>query len=185
MKFKGTIVITDPCYLMKDNTEDWEKSGYGQDLSVIGLTDYISEETLYGDWSCMTYKGTEEETSNLIIEWDRMYFEFFNTYNFGGLLEEDKTILYKKFEEDKAKFKEVNTLGEFCADAGMVCVAYLDEVLKYNPEFTICLEKDGVVTVINEFDGDIDYIIEGEGNESALHLVGIGNVNFFTSQSGL
>lgn len=24
MKFKGTIIITDPCYIIKDNTDVWD-----------------------------------------------------------------------------------------------------------------------------------------------------------------
>ena len=65
MKFKGTIVITDPCYL--DNRADkldlWEASDYGENLSVFGCSQWISEGTIYGDWSCTTYKGDKEKLS--------------------------------------------------------------------------------------------------------------------------
>ena len=48
MKFKGTIVITDPCYLKHDSLDRsyWEESGYGEDLSVFGCSQWISEDTL-------------------------------------------------------------------------------------------------------------------------------------------
>lgn len=29
MKFKGDIIITDPCYIIKDNSDDWDKCGWG------------------------------------------------------------------------------------------------------------------------------------------------------------
>lgn len=28
MKFKGDIIITDPCYIIKDNSDDWNKCGW-------------------------------------------------------------------------------------------------------------------------------------------------------------
>jgi len=51
------IVITDPCYVVKD--EDWGKSSYGRDLKVFGVTNYLTRDTLYGDWSCTAYSLDE------------------------------------------------------------------------------------------------------------------------------
>lgn len=48
MKFKGDIVITDPCYVIKRGSEDWRKCNYGDNMEVLGLTKFISESTLYG-----------------------------------------------------------------------------------------------------------------------------------------
>ena len=46
MKVKNiTLVITDPCYI--------KNSGRA--------TKYIDRNTIYGDWSCMCYKGDSEE----------------------------------------------------------------------------------------------------------------------------
>ena len=44
MYFKGTIIITDPCYVIK--SRDWESSNYGRNLR--GFQGYITEYTLYG-----------------------------------------------------------------------------------------------------------------------------------------
>ena len=66
MKFKGTIIITDPGYLASGNkflesTDHWwDETDLGENLHEIGITSYISEDTLYGDWSCFTYKGLKE-----------------------------------------------------------------------------------------------------------------------------
>lgn len=54
MKFKGSIVITDPCYILKEG--DYT-DGY---CMPEDFTDYICRNTIYGDWSCMTYKGTPD-----------------------------------------------------------------------------------------------------------------------------
>ena len=52
MKFKGNIIITDPCYIVKDS--DWEKCDCGNNMEVLGFRTFISESTIYGDWSCTT-----------------------------------------------------------------------------------------------------------------------------------
>ena len=188
MRFKGTVVITDPCYLDNDRPESdnqdwWDESSYGEDLNLIGLSDYLSMDTLYGDWSCFTYKGAKEEVIELEDSWNRKFFEFFNKYNFGGLTEAERVSLRNEFMSDKNKFIEEHTLGEFCADAGKVCVVYLDEVLKFNPYFEEWAKRHPwCVTIIEDFDGDVDYTV---GEEMDLHLVGTGNKPFYTAQAGL
>lgn len=138
MKFKGTIVITDPCYLgcgnekLDDNW--WEESDYGEHLEKFGFTTYITEGTLIGDWSWHTY---EKETKNII--------------------------------------------GQFCADAGLVGVYLLEEILKLNPNFEQwALKHSWCATIIKDFDGDIKYKYDDE-DDDLFHIVGKGNVNFYTS----
>jgi hypothetical protein len=65
----------------------------------------------------------------------------------------------------------------------MVCVVYLDEVLKANPGLQDLIDNcPHCATVIEDFDGDIRYEV---GDDDDAHIVGIGNKNFYTSQSGL
>lgn len=174
MKFKGSIVITDPCYIMKD--EDWT-DGYRM---PEGFTDYICRDTLYGDWSCMTYRGTPD--TDLPAQWDKLYFNMFRAYNSPGISDEDKEELYKAFSLSKHAWLAENCYGEFCADAGEVCVVYLDEAIKYNPEFeTFIKEHPWCVTVIEDFEGEVEESVEDE----SLMLIGTGNKPFFTIQSGL
>jgi hypothetical protein len=186
MIFKGTIVITDPCYLDNgmdpDETTDlWEDSSYGEDLSVFGCTHYISEGTLYGDWSCFTYRGTKEDVANKMHEWNVYYFDFFNKYN-STMDAKEKEILLEEYKMKHEEFMLENTVGQFCADAGMVCVVYLDEVLKVNPNFKKWAEEHPwCATIIENFDGDVEYVID----EEEAHIVGTGSLNFYTSQCGL
>lgn len=37
MKFKGDIIITDPCYIIKKDSEDWRKCDYGDNMAALGL----------------------------------------------------------------------------------------------------------------------------------------------------
>ena len=91
MKVEGiTLVITDPCYIKKSP----------------GVTKYLDRSTIYGDWSCMCYKGDSEEAKKKSKEWNKYYFNFFNTYNFGDLNEEEKKNLSKEFAETKKAFIE-------------------------------------------------------------------------------
>ena len=93
MEFDGDIIITDPCYLSHNMSNDERRKFECCDISSHGIIG-IESNTYYGDWGCTTF-----------------------------------------VPETKVK------LGEFCADAGMVCVADLASVLKFNPKYNDHLEK--------------------------------------------
>lgn len=109
MKFNGTIIITDPCYICNhdfDNKHErewfseWDRmlgddlKGNRQHMFSRGFSQYIWEDTLYGDWSCTVFDSKTKMPLN---------------------------VPYK----------------HFCADAGLVGVFYEKEVLKYNPKFKV------------------------------------------------
>ena len=199
MKFKGTIIITDPCYIIKDREyeelssdlkypqyndyednqeylndlqkynekyrefDDWKRCDYGDNMEVLGITTYISENTLYGDWGCTTYTSKNPKG-------DIDYISDYYQNNDDG---EGPSVL----------LGECKDLGSFCADAGMVGVFLLDEVLKYNPDFKTWIdEHPWCVTTIPDFDGDVEYYIDSS-NEA--HIIGNGNINFMTLQTSL
>ena len=67
-------------------------------------------------------------------------------------------------------------LGTFTADAGLVGVFLLDEILEHNPDFKeytnpVCY------TIIRNFDGDVE-IIEDVEMGSNVFVSGLGNINF-------
>ena len=203
MKFKGTIIITDPCYIIKENPikypnekdfglpasiiskpfkdystpeelaykaaldyyfkeshkyDDWDKCDYGRNMEVLGIHNYITESTIYGDWGCTTYEITEDPY--------KVISSFIDASEKG----EDYGIKCSK-------------LGDFCADAGLVSVFNLDEVRKYNPDIDEWIAShDWCVTTIPDFDGEVNYYIDKQDN---AHIVGIGNINFFTTQTSL
>ena len=77
-------------------------------------------------------------------------------------------------------------IGEFCADAGLVAVFLLDEVLKYNPDFDYHTNKPWTTTLIKDFEGEVDFeVIDDEYGEPEVQVVGKGNVNFVGKQTGL
>jgi len=130
VEFDGDIIITDPCYIIRaehHNTklitkDDWKACGYGENMEMLGINNYICRDTLYGDWSCTTFNSDTKEP-----------------------------------------------IGEFCADAGMVAVFLLDEVLKYNPDFDYHKEKSWTTTLIKNFKGTVQFVVvytEGVYEES-------------------
>lgn len=163
MRFDGDIIITDPGYICKD--DDWDKCSYGDHMEALGLKTFISRDTIYGDWSCTTFEGD------------------FDTAKEGD---------------------DLKVLGEFCADGGMVAVFLLDEVLAYNPYFDYHINRSWTTTLIKDFHGDVSFkVVHHEGiyteedvkgcsylkagekwEDDSVHVVGKGNINFFTSQTG-
>lgn len=132
VKMKGTILITDPCYLLSNTPDDYNS----YDLTSIGLSTFISRDNLYGDWSCHTFTP------------------------------------------------DGKTLGQFCADSGMVCVCLYEEVLNINPEFDEWLKNHSHAgTVIKDFDGIVKFTID-EMNNNELSVIGTGNIEFYTRQTG-
>lgn len=158
MKVTGSIVITDPCYM---------HNYFGSCL--------MKRSTIYGDWSCMVYPGKLGET-NLPDQWYAKYFKFFKEYNSEQDLDK-KESMRNKFKAFREEWKK-NILGEFCADSGQVAVFEYDKLNDDNKEWI--KSHPWCATVIEDFDGDVDFVV----NDKSVHVVGIGNKNFFSTQSG-
>ena len=59
----------------------------------------------------------------------------------------------------------------------------LDEVRKYNPDIDEWIASHSwCVTTIPDFDGEVNYYVDKQGD---AHIVGIGNINLFTTQTSL
>ena len=77
-------------------------------------------------------------------------------------------------------WKKNETLGEFCADSGNVGVFAYDNLNEENKEFI--RTHDWCAAVIKDFDGVVEFFVDDNDN---LHVIGTGNKDFFTTQSGL
>lgn len=120
IEFDGDIIITDPCYVIKDDNhnDDWEKCEYGDNMEALGITHYMTRDTIYGDWSC-------------------------SVYNTGNR----------------------RKIGDFCADAGLVSVFLLSDVLKYNPSFDYHINRKWTTALIKNFKGTVQFVVEEEPYE--------------------
>lgn len=156
MKFKGDIIITDPCYIIKEDSDDWNKCGWGENMGILGFTTYISEYTLCGDWSCSTPRKDVEAQLEELNTLGRARWE-----------------LMKQYGEDSVQAKIYDD---------KIAVFLLDEVLKYNPDFDYHINREWTTTLIKDFDGEVNYYVDS-GDDA--RIIGVGNINFFTSQVGI
>lgn len=158
---RGTFVITDPCYL---------KHSYPLQ----------QRSTIYGDWSCMIYKG-DRKKNILPKEWDKYYFKFFKEYNSEPLIsnEEERNKRYEEYKAFKYNWLKENCLGEFCADAGEVGIFFWETMNPTDRKW--CEEHPWCAVVIKDFEGEITFEVE----DNTVFVVGKGNFNFFSTQSGL
>lgn len=200
MEFKGTIVITDPCYVIK--SEDWSHYLDVTDFGSIYQVDYdgmkhIISDTLYGDWSCTTIKTLQDNvlqhTANVHDSIDKLIMYEEGLAEFLRANPEDEPAGWEHIEQLDYIHRTFNYctakdeyLGQFCADAGLVGVFLLEEILKYRPDFMTKVENyEHCFTIIPDFDGDVDFYTHNGDGESSLHVVGKGNINFYTSQTEL
>lgn len=87
---KGDIIITDPCYIIPNNIDDY--SYY--DLEELGFSDYLCHSTLYGDWSCHVFNVDTEEVLGQFCADAGM---------FGVFYRDEVRKLYPDFEKDYGK----------------------------------------------------------------------------------
>lgn len=189
MRFKGDIIITDPCYIIK-SPEDYAKElgipfpaypKYTEDIKAYdkAMSEYRSFTNKYDDWSCTTWSTPRKDVAaqlEELCELQRKQYELRKQYG------EDS--VQSKIYDDKmfSATVDLKNIGGFCADAGMVAVFLLDEVLKYNPNFDYHINRLWTTTLIKDFDGEVEYYIDDAEGEA--HIIGTGNVNFFTTQTG-
>lgn len=224
LDLKGTLILTDPCYIMKDNSfrepkeenyfkyptkkdypdfngkeskqysednkkyrealifyvgikDDWNKCNCGSNMEELGIRNYITKSTIYGDWSASLFK-----VENAKGEWlkDIIYDKLIN-HNTGSVekdFELDEEDEKKLIEEYGISLKRVE-YSNFCADAGLVIVTTLEEIDNYNPDFRKWKnEHRWCVAEYPDFEGEViiypnrykdSVIIECKGNK--VHLI--------------
>ena len=230
MRFKGDIIITDPCYICKEKEEvgrypkaknyfshsrekdypDYRKISDEEieELAkesrlpkklLLKMDGWIHKSEQYEKENKKYEEALQEYRKNNISDWDLS--------NYGTSMEAlgiknyiRRDTLYGDWSCTTYNSDTNEKIGNFCADAGMVGVFLLDEVLKYNPDFDYHVERPWTTTLIKNFDGEIDFeIVHTEGvyeddtefhrkgekwEDDSVSVVGRGNVNFKTVQTG-
>lgn len=189
MKFKGTVIITDPCYIVKKLEECLKENSI--DVKYPKCTNNIKEFeksmgeirkiiSLYDDWKKCNYGydmkvlGLHNYISESTIcgDWSC------TTYLIKNQKRTPKDIISEINNDNYINSNELMKLGEFCADSGLVGVFLLEEVLNYNPKFSQFIKnRSKCVTVIPDFEGDIQYYVD---TIESAHIIGEGSINFFT-----
>ena len=182
MKFKGDVIITDPCYIIK-------KIDF---LSFPEWNDYISYNSL-SEYPDLDENGdsklfeTEREKLGIACDkWEQENSDDWEISEYGknlGALGIENYICRSTncgdwncatYDNDDGK-----EIGLFCADSAKVAVLLLDEVLKYNPKFNLHNERPWTTTLIKDFNGDIEIVEDKHGD---VRVIGNGNINFYTDR---
>ena len=174
---------------VKEDYEDEVSFILGKDRSHPSMF----SPTLEAEWKAY-YKAQEEWSSVPHSDWERcgcgedMSVLGLKTFIVGDTLYGDwSCTAFNSDTEEK--------IGEFCADAGMVGVFLLDEVLAYNPDFNYHIERPWTTTLIKDFDGTVELKLkrkkknrkyEGLNDyDDSVQVVGKGNINFLAGQTGV
>lgn len=216
--FKGDLIITDPCYIIKDNKRPIEapvKSDYVLDIDeyndvlVVDTADLISHlpNALYEPIDAKTCKYSyKRDFDNSVYEIAKSEYNEGNNdrttddWNETGCGTNVEKLGIKQYIGRDTLFGDWDCvvvdaddkpIGEFCADAGMVCVAELNEWRNYNSEIdTFLRERSHCVAVISNFDGDVWFEVEDTSfdykhddgrvefvKDYTVHVVGEGTRN--------
>lgn len=228
MKFIGDIIITDPCYICKEKEQvgeyPYSKDYFSHDrekdypdykkMSETEIKEFVKNTRfptglLLDEWVYKSKQYQEEKKKyeaaldeyrkNNISDWELCnYGDNFEALGIKNYICRD--TLYGDWSCTTYNSDTREKIGEFCADAGMVGVFLLDEVLKYNPDFDYHINRPWTTTLIKDFDGEVEFeIIHTEGvyeektmfhskgekwEDDSVSVIGRGNINFETKQTG-
>lgn len=177
-----------------------------------GLDRYLDSDPVHFDGDILItdpcyimrteHHGTKPLTDN---DWDACdYGEHMEVLGIAHFMTRD--TLYGDWGCSVYNTDSKEKIGNFCADAGLVSVMSLGEVLKYNPDFDYHTERQWTSTVIPDFSGSIQFIVEHEEGvyeedtqwwkagdkweDYSVHVVGHGinkktgqPINFYSSQT--
>lgn len=173
MNFNGTIIITDPCYIVK-NDKDWGGvDGFDYNNNTVspltGISNYLWEDTGVGDgrWKVSKMKDILGlmELEKFVEDIEEAYYSFNSDPSIENQIKLDDLICKRE------------TIGRYCVDSGTFGVFYLDEVLKYRPDFLV-EHGDWCYTIIEDFTGEVDVYTDSREQK---HFLGIGNKTFYSN----
>lgn len=208
--FEGTVIITDPCYIMKESEteKDYDSQPKPEDYETFSdprqYPDYDKKTHQSATWNkevdafCEATRIWQEENAD---DWERS--DCGSHLDVLGLKTwMTRDTIYGDWSCSTYNTNTKKKIGDFCADAGLVSVMLLEEILQYNPEFDYHDEKSWTTTKIENFKGDIQFIVvrlQGDIDDEVtdswdfevqVHGHGINTktgdrIDFMTTQTGL
>lgn len=164
IEFDGDIIITDPCYIVKERDEsDRPKWGdFHPYESIYEYPDY-NEETKLSEM----FRKNADALSKADREWKRKHPDDWDVCGCGSNMESlgvqkymTRDTLYGDWSCTTFDTDTGEPIGEFCADAGLVSVFDLAEVLAYNPDFDYHTERKWTTTLIKDFKGTVQFVVK-------------------------
>lgn len=195
MKFENkTIIITDPCYIIKKYKEfmpNWfEWDGLKEVSPYTPFIKYTKEQLKAYE----SYKKAFDEYYDKYDDWRKC--EYGDNIKVLGITHYlCRSIIYGDWSWTTYNSDTNEVLGHFCTDTGLIAVFDLEEVLEYNPNFNKWIEEHSrCVTKIPNFTGEVSIEVVDISNQESpnggfenkeVRVIGKGNINFYTTQTGL
>lgn len=186
-EFRGDLIITDPLYIMADNTG---KQDYPQ------LDDYIpvivSNSMLDTNKEVRAlYNRSLNEYNKAVEEWKLSHEEDWDVCEFGDRMDK---LGFTNFLVEPTEYgpwmcetrlqKSDNVLGKFSSDSGLVGVFLLSEIQRYNIKYRGHYRDKWAATVVPGFEGRVSIVNSTgkSGVDARVSVIGVGNINFYTQQ---
>lgn len=190
--FEGDIVIADPIYFVKNEIPvcDLEKPKWEDYFPRLQYTN-----TMLQDPNILReYKYCQKFYSQAYNTWVQSQSSDWELCDFGQSMDvigfENPFVFPTEYGcwsctvyKDN---NEVDSIGKFFSDSGLVGVFLLNEIQSYTPEFKV--PKNGLpnLTLIPDFTGQIfiTNLTGKSGVDADIRLFGVGTINFHTIQTG-
>lgn len=165
VEFDGDIIITDPCYVMKHPSEN-----NAPDFSSFMRYDSIDKYPDYNSQSGNSemYISDMKAYRDAKRKWDEQNPDDWTVSDFGFNMEAlginhymTRDTIYGDWSCSVFDANTKEEIGNFCADAGLVSVFLLDEILKYNPAFDYHINKKWTTALIKDFKGTVKFVVKG------------------------
>lgn len=175
-----TILITDPCYCIKEK-DTWNIPGRPNTKDYNIITDrknLILSEIITNHKERRRYDADMKEWEDLHCK----EIPDISLINNSTLYGDWSCTVYNPITKQE--------LGQFCADSGSVAIFDYEEVLKQNPEFDKWInEHPRCATKIENFTGHVwmeikKYVCDDGELDYQVHVVGKGNIDFISFQTG-
>lgn len=161
MEFDGDIIITDPCYIMKEPNEEGKPQwkDYMRRDSYEGLSkDELEACGFFDDYDALR-KAQES--------WDDEHPDDWEVCEYGECMDKlginhfmTRGTIYGDWSCTTYNTDTRRKIGSFCADAGLVSVILLKDVLKYNPSYDDHINKKWTTTWIKNFKGTVQFVVK-------------------------
>ena len=153
-------------YSKYDDFKPYEYKDWIDSIRICDLVSSFKDYRLYQDSEPMEFDGDIIITDPCYIIPDGSH-EDWRKCNFGYKMEllginkyMTRDTLYGDWSCTVYNTDAKEEIGEFCADAGLVSVLNLSEVLAYNPDFDYHINKKWTTALIKNFKGTVQFIVK-------------------------
>ena len=152
------------------------KSYSEKDLTAEGLTAEQIADIMQNE-----FRPQYDKMREAYDAWDKAHPDDWEVCSYGDEMEKlglttylTSTTIYGDWSCTTFEDKTEKELGQFCADAGMVGVFLLSEVLNYNPQFDYHTERPWTTTLIKNFKGTVYIERTSTKDDKYIRVIGEG-----------